>query len=220
MKTRFKAVWKEILAPDYNTGTDILMLIIEWMFKTGWKHQQYDYQGCGYKTNCGVFELLHGLSCVNSQYYYDRHYIPVEKAELLKYIQRAVLSMCVNSKVKEWRNKYKIGYDQQRIIPAINDIERCHFGLYDGRNAFDEKLEKLLSFKKKELNYSPNEFHLKAKYISSINFFCGESGLGCKVSYGFKKDYSSWDLPAYYGNDQYLPDWIDSIITKLDKIIQ
>lgn len=209
MKKKFKITWKNAVDFDYSISMDIQLLIVEWLFLSGWKYQTRSYP------HSGVFEMLQNHGCVNCQYY--GMVLPVfEKDELRKIISRAVLRNNVIKTCRQWRDDHNINYEGLRIIIASNDVDTEWYGMFDNDIMICAKLKKLKSFESKRLNYSPNEYHPKLNYIDSVQIRICEHGLSCLIEYG--GDNSSWELKRYPRENKYILDWINEIILDLEKM--
>lgn len=213
MKKSFKIEWAKAVDSDFNICTAIQMQILEWMFKTSRNYRQNERWG-----HSGVFEVIAGLSCVNTEIEKGAK-IPVDNKQLREMIQRAVLKTDVLECVKRWRNDFNVHYGQSKMITSTNFIETKSYGMFD-YSRFDDILKELNKFKGKRLNYSPNEFWPEDNYIRDIDFYANSKGLFCKIEYGVQPDenligQSSWELESYYRNNKDIATWVKDIVSYL-----
>ena len=218
MKKSFKIEWHKAVDVDFYISTAIQMLILEWMFKTSCTYRQLAPYG-----RTGVFEVIAGLSCVNTDIERGAK-IPIDNKQLREMIQRAVLMTNVNPCVQTWRNDYNVCYGQSRMITSNNFIKTEPFGMYD-YSILDKLLETLNEFKGKRLNYSPNKYWPQDNYIRDIDFYANSQGLFCKIEYGVQPDEnliggSSWELATIYKNNLDVSTWIKDIIIYLNSQIE
>jgi len=183
--------------------------VVQWMLRTGEK-----YRSMGQWGEMGVTELLcRQPTCCNF-----RHLHPFTsdwRTQLFDVFHHAILSGYAPPAARKWRNDFKVTPDGEAVVHFPHYDLYGGFGNFMSNHEASELVDSVFALGDRRFNFSPNECHPKAKWVSEAFLRVEPERYGIDLDYGYKND-SGWHRTMWSEKDEPLIDFLQRGVAKFE----